>query len=217
MDIQPPSTVIVDLNGSDEEILARMKKRGRANIRVSQKRGVEIRRGGLDDLSRWYEIYQETARRDRIAIHDCNYYHTLLQMAAGPADAPTPDIRLYLARIEGNDEAGIITSFVRRRATYLYGASSSRHRSAMPAYGLQWQAMKDARAAGCTEYDLYGIPPAPDPDHPMAGLYLFKTGFGGRIIHRPGSWDYPLRPVLYRLYRLAEGFRAWYYRRFKKR
>jgi lipid II:glycine glycyltransferase (peptidoglycan interpeptide bridge formation enzyme) len=45
----------------------------------------------------------------------------------------------------------------------------------------------------------------------MSGLYRFKTGFigdsTGRIIHRPGSWDYPYRPLRARLFRTAEGLR----------
>jgi lipid II:glycine glycyltransferase (peptidoglycan interpeptide bridge formation enzyme) len=41
----------------------------------------------------------------------------------------------------------------------------------------------------------------------MAGLYRFKTGFGGRIIHRPGSWDYPYKALGYRLFAAAEGLR----------
>jgi lipid II:glycine glycyltransferase (peptidoglycan interpeptide bridge formation enzyme) len=41
----------------------------------------------------------------------------------------------------------------------------------------------------------------------MAGLYRFKTGFGGRVIHRPGSWDLPYRGLMYHLFRAAETLR----------
>jgi len=67
----------------------------------------------------------------------------------------------------------------------------------MASYSLQWKAMMDAKAKGCLVYDLFGIPPNEDPNHPMAGLYRLKTGFGGKIIHRPGSWDYPCKPFSY--------------------
>lgn len=62
----------------------------------------------------------------------------------------------------------------------------------MPTYAMQWKAMQLAKAAGCTEYDLFGIAPNPDPEHPMYGLYKFKAGFGGEIFHQLGCWDYPL-------------------------
>jgi lipid II:glycine glycyltransferase (peptidoglycan interpeptide bridge formation enzyme) len=77
----------------------------------------------------------------------------------------------------------------------------------MPSFALQWKAMEDAKAAGCTQYDLFGIPPTADPKHPMAGLYLFKTGFGGRIIHRPGSWDFTYKPLARRVFSAAEALR----------
>jgi lipid II:glycine glycyltransferase (peptidoglycan interpeptide bridge formation enzyme) len=77
----------------------------------------------------------------------------------------------------------------------------------MAPYALQWKVMQDAHAAGCTVYDLFGIPPDDNPNHPMAGLYRFKTGFGGKILHRPGSWDYPFKPLLYTLFSSAERLR----------
>jgi lipid II:glycine glycyltransferase (peptidoglycan interpeptide bridge formation enzyme) len=67
--------------------------------------------------------------------------------------------------------------------------------------------MRDAKEAGCETYDLFGIPPSDDPGHPMAGLYRFKTGFGGKIIHRCGSWDYAYQPLRYALFSAAEKIR----------
>jgi lipid II:glycine glycyltransferase (peptidoglycan interpeptide bridge formation enzyme) len=81
---------------------------------------------------------------------------------------------------------------------------------------LQWEAIKAAKTAGCRTYDFYGIPPVEDPDHPMAGLYRFKTGFGGQLRHYAGCWDIPFRPVLYRLYRLAERLRLLWHKKLKK-
>jgi lipid II:glycine glycyltransferase (peptidoglycan interpeptide bridge formation enzyme) len=56
-----------------------------------------------------------------------------------------------------------------------------------------------------------------DPDHPMFGLYQFKTGFSDVVLERWGTWDAPFRPVLYVLYRAAEAVRMFYYRSVKKR
>jgi lipid II:glycine glycyltransferase (peptidoglycan interpeptide bridge formation enzyme) len=81
---------------------------------------------------------------------------------------------------------------------------------------LQWQAITDAKKSHCVEYDFYGIPPNSDENHPMHGLYRFKTGFGGAIVHRPGSIDAPLSR-LYALYRAAENLRAFYHKKLKKR
>ena len=102
-------------------------------------------------------------------------------------------------------------------ARYLYGASTLRHRSLMGNYALQWAAMRLARERGCRSYDLYGIAPSADGDHPWAGLYRFKTGFGGAVVHRCGCWDYAVRPISYRLFRRAEVLRRDYYARLRPR
>ncbi|MDR2110505.1 MAG: peptidoglycan bridge formation glycyltransferase FemA/FemB family protein [Spirochaetaceae bacterium] len=208
-DVQPPDTVIVDLRPPGEAILRGMKPKWRYNIRLAEKKGVTVYQADEEGLDRFYALLRETAKRDGIAIHGKDYYGTLFSHRRDYAGASpgVPDIRLYLARQGEETLAAIITLFRGTAAVYLYGASSDRRRNLMAPYALQWRAMADAKAAGCLEYDLYGIPPREDPAHPMAGLYRFKTGFGGRIIHRSGSWDYAYRPVLKHLFTAAEGAR----------
>jgi lipid II:glycine glycyltransferase (peptidoglycan interpeptide bridge formation enzyme) len=64
--------------------------------------------------------------------------------------------------------------------------------------------MKIAKSKGCYEYDMFGVAPRPDPSHPLYGLYRFKTGFGGNLYHRMGSWDYPLSEDKYNFFRSVE-------------
>jgi lipid II:glycine glycyltransferase (peptidoglycan interpeptide bridge formation enzyme) len=221
MDIQPPSTVILDLTPGEEELLKGMKSKTRYNIRLSAKKGVKVETDGVELLKPWYELYRITAERDKIALHSYEYYERLFQLAAEKAGSGTaeswPELRLLQAVIDGKAEAGIIISLQGGRATYLYGASSNNKRSLMPAYALQWEAIKQAAAAGCTSYDFFGIPPADNPDHPMHGLYRFKTGFGGSIVHRPGSWDYPYKNLKYSAFTAAEKLRNYYYKKLRKR
>jgi len=209
-DIQAPDTVLIDLAPPLEEILAQMKPKWRYNARLALKKGVTVRRAAAEEMPLFYELLKETARRDGIAIHSAEYYRALLDGGnvgnGGGANADI-DTRLYLAEHEGELLAGIVTLFRGREAVYLYGASSDKKRNLMAPYALQVQAMEDAKAAGCAEYDLFGIAPSGDPSHPMAGLYRFKTGFGGRIVHRPGSWDFPCRPLVYFFFRTAEALR----------
>ena len=205
-DIQPPDTVIINLDRSEEELLLGMKEKWRYNIRLSAKKGVTVRRAGAEELGVFYALLRETARRDGIAIHAERYYAELFALAAEYGNAGA-DLRLYIAHHEGDDLAAAITLFRGDEAVYLYGASSGVKRNLMAPCLLQWSAMRDAKAAGCRSYDLFGIPPTDAPAHPMAGLYRFKTGFGGDIIHRWGSWDYPVRPLPFALFRAAEALR----------
>ena len=214
LDIQPPSSVILDISRPLEEIQKGFKERVRRNIKTAEKKGVTVTCHGAEKLPLWYDLYKETAERDRISIHPYIYYQKQFDLAK---EQKRIDVRLYLASDESDVIAGIITFFDGNEATYLYGASANRKRDTMPAYALQWKAIQDAKEAGCLEYDFFGIPPVDDPAHPMHGLYLFKTGWGGTIIHRGGAWDYPCHPLMYQLYCLAEKVRKYYYKTFKKK
>jgi len=199
VDVQPPSTVLIDLTLTPDELLAAMHKKNRYNIRLAERKGVEVRAAGDDELDRWYDLYRETALRDQITIHPLRYYHRLFELAR---DSTRLSLQLYLAEHESDLLAGIIVAEFGDQATYLYGASSNLKRSLME--------------AGITSYDLFGVPPADDPAHPMHGLYRFKTGFGGRLVHRAGSWDVVIRPMRYNAYRFAERVRSFYFHRMRK-
>jgi lipid II:glycine glycyltransferase (peptidoglycan interpeptide bridge formation enzyme) len=225
MDVQPPSTVILDLKAEEGELLAAMKSKTRYNIRLAARKDVEVSiarpqptetRSIEPALAEWYRLYKETARRDRITLHSENYYNRLFTLA-GNYDTGGPELYLLTARHEGELLAGIVLALKGRRAWYLYGASSDRKRNLMPSYALQWRAILLAKERGCRCYDLFGIPPEDDPRHPMHGLFRFKTGFGGQVVNRLGCYDLPYYPLLYRLYRLAEGMRSVYFRRWRKK
>jgi lipid II:glycine glycyltransferase (peptidoglycan interpeptide bridge formation enzyme) len=223
-DVQPPDTVLIDLSRSREELLAGMKAKWRYNIKLAEKKGVAVADEGLAALDDFYALYTATSKRDGIALHPKGYYRRLFELAAGlsadgraHAGSPRADLRLWVARHEGQALAAIVTLFYGDEAVYLYGASGDEKRNLMPAYALQWAAMRAAKDSGCLRYDLYGIPPADDPAHPMAGLYRFKTGFGGELLHYAGSWDYVYRPFAYAILRLMERARLWWHKNLKKK
>src|SRR6185369_1329085 len=51
--IQPPRTVVIDIQGSEEQILAKMKPKCRYNIRLAEKKGVTVRT--WDDIPAFHE------------------------------------------------------------------------------------------------------------------------------------------------------------------
>lgn len=210
--IQPPDTVIVDIDATDDDILSRMKSKTRYNVRLAGRKGVSVRRSDDSELGLFYRLYRITAERDRIAVHSEEYYRDLFAAASGT------DVKLVLlvAEVEGEAVAANIVAVSGGMGYYLYGASSNRHRNRMPTYLLQWEAMRLCREAGCSEYDLWGIPPTDDPSHPMHGLYRMKVGFGGRIVHRAGTWDYRATFVRSRVFRAAERVRNLYYKRLRR-
>ncbi len=214
VDVQVPDTVVVDLLAGEDEILSRMKPKTRYNIGLSGRKGVVVRQGGVSDLDLWYEMALETAVRDRITMHAKSYFETLFKEAE---NRPEMRITLLIAEVEGEAVAAIIVTIHGRRAIYHFGASRTEGRNFMPTYALQWEAIKCAKAAGCTAYDLLGIPPSDDPKHPLHGLYRVKTGFSGEVVHRAGCWDLPLKRGVYRAFRSAEAARNFYFKKVRRK
>ena len=225
VDIQPPDSTLVDLTGTEEEILEKMHSKWRYNIRLSERKGVVIHRylGNNINLSekidKFYELTKITNARDGNASHAKAYYADLIKSSAEEISKgrDVPVISLYIAEHEGEEIASIMTLFSHDEAIYLYGASSNNKRNLMPNHLLQWTAMKDAKAYGSKYYDMYGMPPeGKDENHPMHGLYMFKANFGGKNILRTGSWDIPLKAI-YHPYSAAEKLRAFWHKKVIKK
>lgn len=200
--IQPPRTIMVDLNGSAAEILARMKQKTRYNIRLAEKKGVTVR--PWDDIHSFHRMMLVTGGRDGFGIHSQEYYQRAYELLQ-----PKGTAEILVAEYEGRPLAALFVARNGRRAYYLYGASTDEERNRMPAYLLQWEAMKWAKARGCEEYDLWGVP---DEDEAtleanfearhdgLWGVYRFKRGFGGELKRAAQAMDRVYNPLLYWAY-----------------
>lgn len=208
--ILPANTIMVDLEADENEILNRMKPKTRYNIRLAYRKRVHIKTTGLSDLNIWYQLYTETALRNGLYVNDLYYFKSALTVKMED-NMNAVDIRLLIAYVDEEPLAAMFLVISNERATYLYGASSSEKRNFMPTYALQWEAIKQAKAMGCREYDMFGIAPNSNPAHPMYGLYKFKQGFGGNIFHQMGCWDYPLDADKYALLQASEMCSQGYY------
>ncbi len=199
--IQPRSTILIPLDVTEDEILSRMHRKTRYNIRLSARKGVEVRAGTLDDLPEFYRLMQETSERDGFPIHSLEYYRKAHELLAGSGYG-----QLFLAYYQGEMLAGIMAVAFGGKAIYLYGASGSRHRQRMPNHALQWAAIRWAKERGCRVYDLWGIPDevGQNPERyakigeygkgGLWGVYRFKQGFGGKVTRTVGAWEIEVLP-----------------------
>jgi lipid II:glycine glycyltransferase (peptidoglycan interpeptide bridge formation enzyme) len=188
--VQPLRTIALDLDPDEETLLANMKEKWRYNTRLAVRRGITVRSAStLEELHAWYKLLQTTGQRDQFGIHAYTYYQQAWEELV-----PGGQARLLLAYAEEELLAGIFVTCVGREAIYLYGASSNERRNLMPNYLLQWEAIKWAKANGASAYDFWGIPPTDDNSEDMAGVYRFKSGWGGRLITYPGNFEYTYYP-----------------------
>jgi peptidoglycan pentaglycine glycine transferase (the first glycine) len=209
--IQPRRTIVIDLKKEDNQILSVMKQKTRYNIHLASKKGVQVKLSS--DLAIFNDLIEKTGKRDNFAVHKANYYETVYKLFA-----PKDDCALMIAEYDGEPLAGLMVFKQGSRAWYFYGASSDQHREMMPAYLLQWEAIKWAKNQGCDTYDLWGVPDKDEKyleenfssvDQGLWGVYRFKRGFGGELKRSVGPIEYDYQPTLCKVYRYLKNRRGF--------
>ncbi|MGV9283930.1 lipid II:glycine glycyltransferase FemX [Streptomyces sp. NPDC003730] len=193
---QPRYVCQVPLAGrSLEQLQGGFNQQWRRNVKKAEKAGVKVVRGDQEDLPTFYELYVETARRDRFVPRPLGYFQRMWQALT----AEDPDrMRLYLAHHDGEVLAAATMLTVGEHVWYSYGASTSRRREVQPNNALQWRMMCDAHERGAAVYDFRGITDTLDEDNHLLGLLRFKVGAGGQAVEYLGEWEYPLNRVLHK-------------------
>jgi peptidoglycan pentaglycine glycine transferase (the first glycine) len=196
--VQPKSTLILDLTLSEEKLLAQMKPKTRYNIKVAEKHGVKIKysRGENGAFEKFWQMMISTAERDRIKTHSENYYRQMLEV---------PGFQLALAESAGQVLAGAILYDFGSWRIYLHGASDYEGREKMAPYALQWGMIKSAKSVGLKAYDFFGVDEAKWP-----GVSRFKIGFASQLplTVYVGAYDLVINKMFYLVYNLMRKFRS---------
>lgn len=203
--IQPRYNLAVSLNGSEEEISSRFHPSTRSNLRRAEKRGVtvKIRNVVTDaDFEDFFSMMRDTIRRNSgiNAYPSKAYFYSLFKTI--PSLEENRDVRNLSLRLlygyQNGEPAGIhLVLFFGDTATYLYGASYSKHLHSKVTTYLHWTAIKESRRSGLYYYDLGGI-----DEVRWKTLTDFKRQFRGEEFIYIGNIDIIMRPVLYLIYNL---------------
>ena len=198
-EIQPRYVFRLNIKGkTEEEIFAGFHSKTRYNIRLATKKGVTVKEGTREDLSKFHKIMVETGARDGFIIRPLSYFEKMYDNLA------PEHTKLLMAYYEGEPISGVIPIFYGNKTWYLYGASSNEHRNLMPNYLLQWEMIKMALKRNDDIYDLRGVSGVVDENHPQYGLYRFKKGFGAEFTEFLGEIYIPFKPLKYSLYKFSE-------------
>ncbi len=194
---QPQATIVIDLQQNEEDILKQMHPKGRYNIRLAEKHGVEIRES--TDIDAFYHLIKQTGNRDGFGVHQKSHYSHFLENLDGSF--------MLMATHEKKPIAGLLGVEWNGTCIYYYGASDHTHRQLMAPYLLQWEAMRRAKLHHCHTYDLLGIaPPGAGRENSWTGITDFKRKFGGTMIEYPAEQQIVLRPVTRRLLAIKRRF-----------
>ncbi|MBQ9485142.1 peptidoglycan bridge formation glycyltransferase FemA/FemB family protein [Candidatus Saccharibacteria bacterium] len=192
MHLAAEHTVMVDLKCSEEEMLARMRRQTRYEVRRADKLGITVEKNNSEELFKeFHKVQVETAKRQ-------GFIPPNLKTLLAEKEAFGGQIWIYVARnTEKKPIAYGIIIGNGREADYYEAASTNLNRKLPGAYALLWQAMRDLKALGYERFNLWGIAPAGQPNHRYAGVTTFKTGFGGEVIEYVPAHDLVLSKLGY--------------------
>jgi lipid II:glycine glycyltransferase (peptidoglycan interpeptide bridge formation enzyme) len=187
---------------SDDELLASFSQEWRRNIKKAEKSEVRVRQASFEELETFHTLYKETAKRDKFTPRPLSYFKQMWK-SLNENSNNLATMRLYIAEQENVCHAACLWVKVGKHVWYTYGASSTNGRELRPSNAIQWQMMKDARDAGASIYDMRGIAATLNEKSPLFGLLRFKIGTGGKVIQYVGEWDFVLKPLIYKAFRIA--------------
>lgn len=198
--VQPREILMLDISGTEEEILKQMKPKTRYNIHLAERKEVKVyHTQDKRAQEAFIRLVAVTAKRDGITPHPKKYYETMFE------SFPPENWELFVAEYKGEIIAVNLVIVFGKCATYLHGASADEHREVMAPYLLQWRSITYARSCFCEVYDFGGVETV-DGQMGWAGITRFKTGFAPATETRkfPGAYDTVLFPWRYRIYRILQ-------------
>lgn len=205
---QVHNTWILDISKPEQALTEQMHSKTRYNIRLAERKGVEINYN--KDLDLFWELNNITTLRNRYKSHPKDYCKKLLELE---------NVYQINAIYSDMPVASAVVLRYNDTAFYFLGASSNEHRNTMAPYLVQWEIIKLAQKIGCSYYDFWGMAPKAQKDnnktscyhnfcwqanHPLTGVARFKVGFSGELKQYPDAREFVLDPFKYRLFNLIQ-------------
>lgn len=192
MHLAAEHTVIIDLEKSEEELLANMRRQTRYEVRRSEKLGITVSFDNSEAIFKeFHKVQADTATRQHFIPPD-------LKTLLAEREAFGDNARIYVATAENGPRIAYGLVLIDGDEAAYYEAASTELNHKLPgAYALQWQIMRDLRALGIKRYNLWGIAPPNQPNHRYAGVTTFKTGFGGEIVEFVPAHDLIISKIKY--------------------
>ena len=194
------ATVRVDLTPARDQMLARMRKSTRANIRRGLSRGLRAREGTAEDFDTYLQLEAMAAKRKGFHTMTGSRHKQLWKVFSEAGLA-----KIFVVDDDDGEavSAQLAVPFGRTMYTMLM-AWSGEHSSRKPNELLEWTAMMWAKERGYRHYDFEGVESdvgstraaRGGADRPDQYVSDYKLGFGGEVIHTSAAVDLMLNPVL---------------------
>lgn len=193
----------INLEKSEAELLAQMRKTTRGEIKKAVTSSIEVTASkDPSQILDFYKLQQETAKRQGFISFSQKFLEEQFKVFAADNQ-----VMLYTATFKQKLLAQAIIIFYGYEADYHYGASAVVGRKFPGAYLIQWEAIKEAKKRGLRRYNLWGVAPEGQTNHRFYGVSVFKRGFGGDDVEYVHAQDLIINPLPYSINWLIEQVR----------
>ena len=201
---------VLDVTPNEDDLLKKMKSKTRYNIRVARRKGVKVYIDNSDkSFERYISLMKETTERQGFYARTEKYHRTMWNLFKSSKNNEY-GLKVDLLVAEYNDE--IITTWMlfwlNETMYYPYGASTREYRNVMANNLVMWEAIRLAKQRGCKYFDMWGaLGNNPDKNNPWYGFHRFKEGYGARHVEYVGTYDFVVRPLLYKVFKSLNSIR----------
>lgn len=196
-------TVVIDLTGDSEDILSRMKSRGRRDVRKAIRECpatlAEETDQALTNFDEYYAVMKETAQRDGFEPAPESDYTDMLEKLG------RDHCRVFAARIDGKVVAWSMVTIQGSTAVYYYASMLTEVKRQHVPDRLIFFIATTLSEEGIDKLDLMGI--GNDFAPTLMTLNNFKTKFSKETTTLAGAHDIALRKGFYSMLRTAQSLR----------
>ena len=194
---------ILNLEKSEEEILAAASQGFRRKLRKAEKEGITVETSTDPAIVKtFYNLEVEHAKRQGFVAFSEDF---LTKQFA--AFAKNNEVLIYTAKKDGEILAENFMIFYGNEASYHYGVSSPLGTKYSAAPLLHMEAMREARKRGIKRYNLWGIVGLDETRHRFYGVSEFKRSFGCEEFKYTPAHDLILNKFKYLLNKTVETIR----------
>jgi lipid II:glycine glycyltransferase (peptidoglycan interpeptide bridge formation enzyme) len=191
----PRDVARLDLTKIDpaRQFLDLLPKNTRAAVRKAHRKGVTIEPATTRaDLEQFYRMFRQFSIERSFMVRDFAYqeklWETYVRRGMG---------RLLLAKYEGKVVGGCLDLEFAGKCLGMHGGSLAEYRGLGIDDAFNVAAIEAARRNGCVWYSFRGLGSRPTQE-------AYKRKFMIEVVPLVGYYDLPFKPLLYRLFYLAE-------------
>lgn len=194
---------ILNLEKSEEEILAGASQGFRRKVRKAKKSDIKIETSTSEEIVKdFYRLEVDHAKRQKFVAFSESFLKKQFS-----AFAKNNEVIMYTAKKDGEILAMNFMIFYGNEASYHYGTSSDLGTKYSAAPLLHLAAMEEARKRGIKRYNLWGIVGLEEKSHRFYGVSEFKRSFGCEELKYTPAHDLILDKKRYLVTKLIESTR----------